>query len=138
MSKLTIPAILAVTVMVAGIFAFMPVEQASTVHTTIGVLNVATSDDVVPTVTADIIGDSATIKTGNVCTVFQTEAADANNEVVSLEITAGGDAIIIIADNDLEAGLCEFFTGFRVFYDGAGLAAGDTLDFTVSWRASTP
>ena len=33
MNKLTIPAILAVTVMVAGIFAFMPVEQASTVHT---------------------------------------------------------------------------------------------------------
>ena len=34
MNKLTIPAILAATVMVAGIFAFMPVEQASTVHTT--------------------------------------------------------------------------------------------------------
>ena len=34
MNKLMIPAILAVTVMVAGIFAFMPVEQASTVHTT--------------------------------------------------------------------------------------------------------
>jgi len=35
MNKLTIPTILAATVMVAGIFAFMPVEQASTVHTTI-------------------------------------------------------------------------------------------------------
>jgi len=34
MNKLTIPAILVATVMVAGIFAFMPVEQASTVHTT--------------------------------------------------------------------------------------------------------
>ena len=32
MNKLTIPAILVATVMVAGIFAFMPVEQASTVH----------------------------------------------------------------------------------------------------------
>ena len=32
MNKLAIPAILAATVMVAGIFAFMPVEQASTVH----------------------------------------------------------------------------------------------------------
>jgi len=138
MSKLTIPAILAVTVMVAGIFAFMPVEQASTVHTTIGVLNVKTADDVVPTVTANIIGDSAAIKTGNVCTVFQVEAADAGNEVVSLEITADGETITLISDTDLEGGLCEFFSGFRVFYDGAGLAAGDTLDFTVSWRASTP
>jgi len=35
MNKLTIPVILVATVMVAGAFAFMPVEQASTVHTTI-------------------------------------------------------------------------------------------------------
>jgi len=33
MNKLTIPTILVATVMVAGIFAFMPVQQASTVHT---------------------------------------------------------------------------------------------------------
>jgi len=32
MNKFAIPAILAATVMVAGMFAFMPVEQASTVH----------------------------------------------------------------------------------------------------------
>ena len=35
MNKLAIPAILAATVLVAGIFAFMPVEQASTVHTVV-------------------------------------------------------------------------------------------------------
>ena len=35
MNKIVIPAILAVTIVVAGIFAFMPVEKASTVHTTI-------------------------------------------------------------------------------------------------------
>ena len=35
MNKLTIPAILVATVMVAGAFAFMPVQQATTVHTTI-------------------------------------------------------------------------------------------------------
>ena len=35
MNKLAIPAILVATVMVAGMFAFMPVEQASTVHDTI-------------------------------------------------------------------------------------------------------
>jgi len=33
--KLAIPAILAATVLIAGIFAFMPVEKASTVHDTI-------------------------------------------------------------------------------------------------------
>ena len=35
LNKIAIPTILAATIMVAGIFAFMPVEQASTVHTTI-------------------------------------------------------------------------------------------------------
>ena len=35
MNKLVIPGILAATVLVAGMFAFMPVEKASTVHTTI-------------------------------------------------------------------------------------------------------
>jgi len=34
LNKLVIPAFLTATVMVAGMFAFMPVEQASTVHTT--------------------------------------------------------------------------------------------------------
>jgi len=33
MNKFTIPSILVATVLVAGMFAFMPVEQASTVHT---------------------------------------------------------------------------------------------------------
>jgi len=35
MNKILIPALLVATVMVAGMFAFAPVEQASTVHTTI-------------------------------------------------------------------------------------------------------
>ncbi len=36
MNKLVIPSILAATVLIAGIFAFMPVDRAATVHTTIG------------------------------------------------------------------------------------------------------
>ncbi len=35
MKKIAIPAILAATVLVAGMFALMPVQKASTVHTTI-------------------------------------------------------------------------------------------------------
>jgi len=34
-TKVTIPALLTITVLVAGIFAFMPVDEVSTVHTTI-------------------------------------------------------------------------------------------------------
>jgi len=35
MNKVVIPTLLIATVMIAGIFAFMPVNEASTVHTTI-------------------------------------------------------------------------------------------------------
>ena len=35
MNKIVIPAILAATVLVAGMFALMPVQKASTVHTSI-------------------------------------------------------------------------------------------------------
>ena len=35
MNKFTIPAILAVIIFVAGIFAFVPIDEASTVHTTL-------------------------------------------------------------------------------------------------------
>ena len=46
MNKLAIPAILAATVMVAGMFAFMPVEQASTVHAT-GFTNISTAATII-------------------------------------------------------------------------------------------
>ena len=39
MNRLAIPTILAATVLVAGIFVFMPVQQASTVHTTLASLD---------------------------------------------------------------------------------------------------
>jgi len=42
MNKLVLPTILTAIVMVAGIFAFIPVEQASTIHNT--VLNVGIDD----------------------------------------------------------------------------------------------
>jgi len=64
MNKLTIPAILVATVMVAGIFAFMPVQQASTVHTTI---------------TADI-GTSFRVSSGSTAL----GDVDAGNEVFSI------------------------------------------------------
>ena len=58
MINLTIPAILVGIVMVAGIFAFMPVQQASTVHTTIqagqsSLFSVTVTDDTTSVVIRD-------------------------------------------------------------------------------------
>ena len=58
--KLTIPAILAATLLVAGIFAFMPVEQASTVHTTI-INNLQTQAITAGPFTVDAEGDDGDI-----------------------------------------------------------------------------
>ena len=52
MNKLTIPSILAATVLIAGIFAFMPVEKASTVHSSLGI-----KIDGVDTKVTGLIGD---------------------------------------------------------------------------------
>ena len=66
MNKLMIPTILVATVMVAGIFAFMPVQQASTVHTTLGTAtNVAVIDANVDL----ILVDTGTTIPGTITTI---------------------------------------------------------------------
>ena len=62
MNKFAIPAILTATVLLAGIFAFSPVEQASTVHTTIQTA-VGTQQAEVGVIAADADGASTTTLT---------------------------------------------------------------------------
>ena len=66
MNKLTIPVILVATVMIAGAFAFMPVEQASTVHTTLGT---AANLAILDTNVDDILEDTSTTIPGTITTV---------------------------------------------------------------------
>ena len=91
MNKLTIPTILVATVMVAGIFAFMPVEQASTVHTTIQdtQLTFKTTTDTQATVTA-----------GQIITID----LDAPFTLVSLSVscTQGVSATACAGDEDMD------------------------------------
>ena len=141
MNKLTIPTILVATVMVAGIFAFMPVQQASTVHTTIGGLNVATADDqIIGGGSADlvILADSATIKDGILCA----STVDANtNDVntIEVDVTADGDSLILLDNAAIEGvGACELFSGFSINMDAAGTDATDFLDFSIAFTEVTP
>jgi len=52
MTKLILPSILALTIIVAGVFAFAPIDQASTVHSTI--INTALGSPVTGTLASDI------------------------------------------------------------------------------------
>lgn len=55
MNKTVIPSILTATILVAGIFAFMPVEKASTVHTSIGTQQVEVVRKTLPSDGTDVL-----------------------------------------------------------------------------------
>ena len=95
MNRLVIPSILAITVLVAGIFALMPVEKASTVHTSIIAaaaramtlitdISIAAGDRVVLLDNAGIGG------TSNVEVTWRFSDADCRVVTVGGTISAGG------------------------------------------------
>jgi len=107
MNKLTIPTILVATVMVAGMFAFIPVEKATTVHTTISAVGFA----------ADSLG-VGDIATGAI-------AADGLATDAVLEIQTGLiDAAAFAAG---VASTCISDAPFLVHYNVANLADTQTL-----------
>jgi len=136
MNKLAIPAILVATVMVAGLFAFAPVEQASTVHQS-GV-NTSVRDSVSITfdddfliltgdayVLMDFAGiggtsdvevvwrifdancDPATLTGAVVTDLVPDGAFNGVDDTLIHDDAAGVDAVLIVAD----AGQCDFQTG---------------------------
>jgi len=119
MNKLTIPTILVATVMVAGIFAFMPVEQASTVHTTIQLQTVIKSDTDMDA--TDTIVLTCTQPFSVTSIVFETDNADATDDVsVKFDFDGSGtnwDSVTLSSD----------FVSFAATPDGEVL---DTLDIT--------
>ena len=136
MSKLAIPAILVATVMVAGMFAFAPVEQASTVHTTVGVLNVASAADVDTSAVTVVLATSATLKQGIICTTFTDPGADDNpNLEISLDAT---DTEVTDLITDLTGDNCETFVAHGLNLDALTTDATDDLDYALSWIANTP
>jgi len=135
MNKIVIPALLVITVMVAGAFAFMPVQQASTVHTTSGLVQVAVSiDDLVGTGgTLDIVADSATVKDGAVCVAVTQETVNGGNEALTVEISIdGAETIVLDGDLNNNDNACYDFTGYRVFVAGA-VEASTIMDVAASY-----
>jgi len=133
MNKFTIPTILTATIMVAGMFAFMPVEQASTVHATISgsgdidntELNTAltTIDDFLDTEIGSPIGSLSA-------------EAEATQEQLALLVTSNGvsdpsdgvvstDTELLSAANN-KAGIA--YVTLLVQDDGGGANGGITVD----------
>jgi len=98
MKKLAIPAILAATVMVAGIFAFMPVEQASTVHAS-GTITIESDADIdtILTNTGTILTNTGTTLQANIedqrrGLYFNTHVTGADIDEIILVPLATGEA----------------------------------------------
>jgi len=118
MNKLTIPALLLGIVMIAGIFAFMPVEQASTTHT--------------------VMQETST----NYVTVDSTGAAVGSDDAFLITCAATSDACIILevyldndTGNDLNPGAALFdidgATGEAAFEIVADTGGNMTTDVVI-------
>ena len=98
MNKLMLPAILAATVMVAGIFAFMPVQQASTVHTTLSTAaDLATID---ANVDAILVDTSATLTENSMRLITVTTTCTATDATatacdIGVNIAAGASFVLV-------------------------------------------
>jgi len=125
MNKLTIPAILAATVMVAGIFAFMPVEQASTVHTSGTITTTSTADitaileDTDITIpgtitTVDTVVDGIVLDVATVDTVVDGIVLD----VATVDTVVDG-IVLDIVDQDFEV-KCSIAGDTNAFVDAGG------------------
>ena len=94
MNKIVFPALLVATIMVAGAFAFAPVEQASTIHST-GVLT-STSFAAGAVDTAAIL--DATILAADFATGAVDTAAILADTILAVDIATGGVATLEILD----------------------------------------
>ncbi|MCH7647030.1 MAG: hypothetical protein IIA83_00265 [Thaumarchaeota archaeon] len=106
MNKLTIPALLLGVVMIAGAFAFMPVQEASTVHTT-GITQGTTSTTTTFTPTGTTTGDLVfTCGADSGCVIQEIYVSTSNSAtltVADLDITVNG-VIVQIDDTTLIVG----------------------------------
>jgi len=103
-NKLVIPAILAATVMVAGMFAFMPVNEASTVHTSGSVTLAAGQGGSVKTATIEDTDWDTQAQTGSDAAKRLTCTAQATISEIAFDIDGGtvaaGTNIDLVVDID--------------------------------------
>ena len=146
MMKYTIPTFLALTIIVAGIFAFMPIDEARTVHTTIqaSTVQISVTDSTTTNgVDEDILITCPTTSDGcQILEVYVEETASQNVIFDAIDATINGDAIAdmvdINPDNTIngareligQAGGIAFGPGDIISLETTG-ATSDTAVYTV-------
>jgi len=131
MNKITIPVILVATVMVAGAFAFMPVEQATTVHTTI-ISNVEDQPRSI-TVTTDV---GAVTQDNEVVVVLDAGDAFVGTAILS-SAGAGACSLQDASDDVLLAGIADAVTNDVIGNDGTTAGFLDAENVELDTPANT-
>ena len=125
MTKVALPIILASVVMIAGIFAFMPIEQASTVHTTIqSTIQNTQFNNVNSTFTSNLATNAtASCSTGSFL-VYYTFSNSTVSATASLGIDVrdddpvGIDLTVEINGNETASGVVAGTTGEKMNFTG--------------------
>ena len=134
MNKLTIPALLLAVVMIAGTFAFMPIQEASTVHAT---LQETSTNYVTVTSSGSVVGDDdsflITCPSGNdACKILEIyvdndPTGDLDPGVAQLDIDAVGSgetSFVVAADTGavISTGAIATLTGVSNLALGPGMS----------------
>ncbi len=127
MKKIVIPTILAATILVAGMFALMPVYKASAVHTTIlaaiaGIGGAGTADNAAQTtaLTANNAAQTTALTADNAA---QTTALTANNAAQTTALTANNAAQTTALGSQATANCLAIKAVFTAAKNDTGLAA---------------
>jgi len=134
-AKIIIPTILAATILIAGMFAFMPVEQASTVHSTLSASFSQNNADNSADITIIAEGDGSP-KHGWVCVAVNDAGDDVVTALVRTDIDPDTTNTIfqtVITNVDAESadGECIEFAGVSLTLVAGN--AGDTADIIAGW-----
>jgi len=136
MNKFAIPAILVAVVMVAGLFAAMPIEQASTVHTTIlagtAEARLATFagndckddlDDGTLTLTLDAATDAALV----IAIHYDSDTTSDGDDIIDLDLNVDGIEIVNSILFDAAPAITDTEILSQFDFGGGALVAGDEI-----------
>ena len=141
MSNFTIPIILVFTVVVAGVFAFAPIENASTVHTQIFANSAHISEDSA-SVVAGAAGEDITVTcptNSNGCHILDIYIRENDGIGNSMNLDTANaviDDVVYEIALDLNIDLNEGAQAVPTV-SGVAIGAGDTLTIAVSGTSTT-
>lgn len=134
MTKLMIPIILVFTIMIAGVFAFVPIENASTVHETIMANSIRIDEITAATTTADedlVITCPAASDSCRIIEIYLEDTdADGIDDIDIGALNAVINNVNVVIQADLNTQIDDTMEAIAGV-SGATIGGGDTLTLVI-------